>query len=302
MAWTELYFGQGANMSSKGLGETRTLRADGITVDAAIQAAAANGAYVGASHPRYPDSPSLPGLVANTVSFVPEGTGVRVQIQYVPREFLDPIPPEDTTAEEWIAIDSTFEDAEVEIPIFQEITKSFGEGDAIVEKTAFETLDNVAKFRYKRSVHRITLNATIQGGGGVLTQMAIGDQLNQQSNKIHTINGVKYLFNPDGVRRISVDEYQFTYRWTFDPGITDTLTYDTPSGDPPPPSSPNLGKIGKNYYPHESDSGDFDGFVIGPFRRLTYGPGENPEDLPVMKFSPMYEEVPNGHLGLPGVS
>lgn len=288
IVWTELHLGQGLGEDVRGLATRRTWRVS-ATPEVALTQAEENNAFYGAVHPRVGNS-----LRVNNVSFTVDGGGTVVVAQYVPVEYLDPLPNEDTTNDEYIEIDSTFENVDVDIPVFEQVTKSFGEGEAIVEKTVWQRVQNTAGFRYTRTVNRITLNALILSGDTVNNQLNIVRELNTQTNKIHTIDGFRYLFEADGVRRLSKNKYQFTYRWTHDPGVPDTLVYDSSFG-------PRLGGIGSYAFPHEDLTGPHAGFIIGPYRRLDTAPdATDPEAQPVITFSPAYEEMPLGHLSLPG--
>lgn len=288
--WNELYFGHGVTDSAQGTGISRVWRVTGSTPQ--VAKGEPEAPHFGDEHPDDSD------LVVNNASFLPEGAGTIVRAQYVPREYQDGTPPEtNTTDADYYKIDSTYEDVDIDITVYELVTKSFPVAENAVEtKSIWQPVPNKAAFRYSRVVHRITLNATVSGGAGVVTQLNIAQAVNTQTNKIHQIGGVKYLFKADGVRRVAVDKYQFTYRWVFDPGVKDTLVYDLSA-------SPSMGIIGSYGYPREDLTGQFAGYTIGPYRRLVVAPdGSNPENTPRVVGLPAYEEDLTGWHTLPGVS
>lgn len=302
LVWNEQHFDRGVSASSSGVGRTRgwNVTGDGASPDLVAQDALSP--QFGDEHPDYP------GMVVNNVSFLPEGRHTMVRAQYVPREFQDPIPPESEDEEEFIKMDVTFEDVDVEIPIFQLVTKEFPNGpDSTVTMNVWKPIDQKATFRYSRTVHRITLNAMVLGGGGVITQMRIARYVREQANKIHTIDGVKMLFKADSVRRTKIDQYPFTYRWIDDPGIPNTFEFDTSAG-------PNLMVIGTVGIPYANPSApgapaefthpDTDnGYILPPYYRVDTSPdGDDPTNPPIITYSKSYIEEPSGYTMLPGVS
>ena len=299
LTWTEQYFDRGVNETSSGRGRTRGWIVTGPEAAPDVVAADAQAPQFGDEHPNYS------GLVVNNVSFLPEGRHTSVRAQYVPLEFQDPIPPENTDDSDFTKIDTTFEDVDVEIPVFRLVTKEFpAAGGGTETKQIWQPVEQKATFRYSRIVHRITLNATVAGGGGVITALNIAQSVHAQTNKIHTIAGIKYLFKAERSTRTKVDLYPYTYRWTFDPGIPNTFTFSSSAG-------PNLMKIGTLGIPYANPSSgnpDFNspdsanGYIIPPHYRVDTSPAEgDPEQPPEITYSKSYAEVPDGYLTLPGV-
>lgn len=288
MSLNELHVGRGISESSAGFGRTRTWRGLIMTVDQAKSDPDA---------PRFNDPhPDDPNLVVSNASFVPEGPHVLVRANYVDSIFQDSTPPENQTDEEWTQINTTFEDVDVDIPIFELVTKQFPTASGGSEsKDIWQIAEQTATFRYARAVHRITLNATVMGGAGVATQLAISSAINEQTNKLHRIGGAQYLFKADNVSRTAEDQYQFTYRWLTDPGVPNTLgPLFTAS------YSPNLKEFNFSSFAYPVYDDDF---IIPPFHRLDYGPSSSdPSDAPEIAFSLQYVENDNGHLTLPGVA
>lgn len=284
LTWTEQYFDRGVSDSSSGVGRTRGWKVPLSTPDIAA-------ADVGA--PKFDDvHPDDPNLVVSSVSFLPQGRHTVVRATYTLREFQDPTPPENEEGEDFYRLDATFEDVDVEIPIFQLVTKEFPVSEGMTQtKMVWQPVQQKAIFRHSRVVHRMTLNATVVSGAGVVAQLALSQSINEQTNKIHEIAGVKYLFKPDGLRRVSVDQYQVTYRWIFDPGVPNTLDFDASA-------SPNMGIIGSYGFPFADDN-----FIIKPYSRLDTSPdGNDPTQAPVVKSSPAYVEDLDGYQTLLGVS
>ena len=312
--WTELHYsGNSPQIGAEGLATVRTLRST-RTPEASLTEAAENSVLRGQEHPR------IPGLVCDGSVFIPDGHGCTITASYKPSEFLE-YPIENIAEPEYIDIDTTFEDTDVTIPIYQKVKKTFGEIEGTpVEREVYQRVSNIANFRYSRTVHRISLNAEIISFGGVDTQLLITQYINTQTNKLHKINGVWMLFNADGVRRLEKDKYQFTYRWTFDPGIPNTLNFPPEDQD-----EQGFAKLGQYYYPlayspardgepdefvppHPTD--DLLGWIAVPYHRTDVAGGANPEQAPFVARSPQYTVgsfagspagTGDGYLGLPGI-
>lgn len=283
MSWNELYFGRGVNDSAQGFSTTR---------EWAVQGSSPDVAKTEPDAPKFGDAhPDNAGLVVSSVSYEPVGYGTKVRASYVPFEFIPGVPPENTTTEEWIAIDSTFETHDIEIPLFQLVSKSFPVASGGTEtKLVYRPVQRVKSYQYTNVVHRVTLNATIMGGPTVDAQMLITEQINQQNDKIHTIAGRDYLFNADGVRRIEADNYQFTYRWTTDRGVPNTLVFDASATE-------NIGFIGSIAFPYADED-----YIVPPFKMLDTAPVDNdPTMPPKVTISDRYERDETGWQSLPGV-
>jgi hypothetical protein len=282
--WKEQHSGRSKDQSAKGFGRSRTWNVKGSVPDVAATEPEA---------PRFADPhPDDPGLVVESVQFAPTGFGSFVRALYVPVEFLPGIPPENTTDSEWTQTDTTFDYVDVDIPLFQLITKTFPVvGGGVETKQVWNGVDRKKSFRYTRVVMRLTVNAVVVGGPGVDAQFAINDAILAQTNKIHTIRSKKFLFESDGARRIEKDLYQFTYRWTSDPGIANTLLFEQQA-------SPNIGVIGTHGIPFANAN-----YIVPPFSVLDSAPDDNdPENPPKVVISPQYIEEPAGYLTLPGIA
>lgn len=287
--WKELYFERGINETASGSGRTRGWSVTGVGPDIArTDPEAVNRGDV---HPDYPL------LVAENVIYTPTGYGTSVRASYVPVEFLEPIPPENTTDLDWTRIDTDHEDEDVDIPVFERVTKSFpGPNDTVTEQMVWQRRDNVVPFRKSVVVHRLQINAEVVSGLGAASAIAISDIVTAQHNKIHTILGRKMLFQADGSRRTSKDQYQFNYRWIEDSGIPyleDHIVIDNDG----PTTGPGFAKIGSEAFPVASI-----GFVIPPFSLVRTSPVDgDPEAVPVVTVSLAFEEDPDGYLTLPGI-
>lgn len=285
MTWTELHFDHAPFQDEKGNGLSRAWNVKGFTPEVARTQPEAP--YFGQL------DPENPFLACNFVDFQPIGLGTRVTARYVPLEFLPRVPPENTTAVNWIGTDSTFVPEDVKIPVFELVRKSFPNPTGGVQtKLVFRAKERVKTYTYMNVTHRVTLNATVAGGDTVNAQMAITEEINKQNNKLHKINNRFFLFNADGVRRIEKDFYQFTYRWTSDIGVINTLTplFDSSA-------SPNLGLIGSDVFPYFDED-----FIVRPFKILETAPvGNDPTQAPTVRFSDRYLIDENGYLNLPGI-
>ncbi len=283
LVWKEQFFERRVSETSSGANPTR-----GWTVTGGGPDVVRNNPLAPHRGDTHPDDSNL---IVNTVSYTPTGYGTLVRAQYLPAEFIDSPPPEDTTGIEWTKIDSTFEDVDVNIPVFEIVTKSHpGPGGTVIENDYWQPVERTTPFRYTRLVHRITVNAIVPSAGDVSTQLSLAVPISNQHNKIHTIGGLKYLFMADGIRRIKADQYQFTYRWIFDPGVPNTI--DMQTGD-----HANIGIIGSYGFPYADDL-----YIVPPYSRIDTAPdGNDPTNSPVVKVSPAYLEDPNGWLTLPGM-
>lgn len=213
---TRLHFeGNNPGMGSGGTTDTIVWAVQTTPIDIMLRGFLTElGAVGGESHP------DLVELVVNTVQVDPTGYGASITVGYTLPEQVD-TNFDNPDAPGFFAIDTTFDSTDIEIPIYQKVVKTFGD---LVSQEVFQRVENVASFRYTKSVNRITLNAEIIGDKTVTSQLSLVQQLNRQNNKLHRIGGVWYLFEVDGIRRIEKDKYQFTYRWTYDPGVPNTLT------------------------------------------------------------------------------
>lgn len=297
MAWAdqskELYFEHGVSEVAGGPRRRRTWRVAGVVPDVA---------RVLGGRPQRGDVESFPGtgpLVLDSIDFRPDGAGTLVQAVYAPAEYGTLDPPENTTDLEWIGADGTFEDVDVEIPLFQvRVVTGFNNGTPFV-LTTYQAIDRKVPFRYSRMVHRITLNATIMSAPGADTALAITQAIAPQVNKVHQINGRKMVFKPDGTRRIAQDKYELSYRWIEDRGIDNTLEFDDVVS-PGTGSTPGafLGRIGSNLYACANTT-----HVIPPYKRIETAPldPEDPTTPPVVKVMDTYDEDLTGWQTLPGI-
>lgn len=290
---SELYFPQQIDEGAGGESRVR-----GWYVDATPEEAQASpGApSVGESHP------SVTGLVVQNVSFVPQGVGTSVRASYVPTEFSGGPPPENIQDDDYVSIDSTFEDVEVDIPVYQVVVKLLSNGQGIqpILQTTYQPVENKARFFYTRAVHRVTLNVGMMVSATVPAQIQLVQNITDQANKIHTIGGTDLLFKPDNIRRFNAEKRQFTYRWVSDPGVPNTLApfeevLSNPAGNG------QLGRIGSYLFPHADND-----FIIPPFNRLDTAPGEvdgsqSPNVAPVVRVNENHERDAQGYLSLPGV-
>lgn len=293
--WTELYFERGITENASGNGFTRGWSVVGSAPDVARTEPEA-------PHRNDPH-PDDPLMVINTVTFSPTGYGTQVLAQYVPVEFLDPTPPEDTTGLDWTKIDTDHEDEDIDIPVFELVTKQFPTaGGGTEEKKVWKRKDNAVPFRKSVVVHRLTVNATVSSGLGVAAQFALTDLIKDQHNKIHTINGRKMLFRAGGTRRIEKDKYQFNYEWYEDPGIPYLLDFIIRDNDGIALNRPGLAIIGSEAFPV---AGPFNGqlYVIPPFGRVDTAPdATDPTKYPKVEVGEAYEEDVDGWQILPGLS
>lgn len=284
--WIEEHFDRGLTLSAQGTGRTRGFKVVGSVPSVAANEPEAAALSFGTPHP------DDPGLVVNNCAFTPTGYGTEVRANYVPLEYIDQPPPENDTGIDWTNVDSTFEHVDTDIPIFQLVRKNFPTaGGGTEEIQVWQRAQHVKKFRNTRVVYRLTVNAEFTSDGTVNTLFQLTQAISNENNKLHTINGRKYLFNADGARRIDKDNYQFTYRWTSDPGIPNTLIFEDQS-------SPNIGGIGVYGFPFFNAN-----YIIPPFFSLDAAPTDgDPTQAPTVVFSPIYLENPNGHLTLPGIA
>lgn len=301
LTWNEQYFDYGVTDSSSGVGVVRGWKVPLSTPE--IAAADAGAPKFGDQHPDF----NTNGLVINNVSFLPEGRHTVVRASYVPPEYQDPIPPEKTDGLDFFKIDTTFKDVTVNIPVFNSFIKNFSRPDgSLVAKFHWVESERKTAFMYAQTVHRVTLNATIVGGEGVTTQLNIAQEIHNQTNKLHTIGGVQYVFKADNIKRVKEDQYQFTYRWTYDQGIPNTLDFSSN-----PNSTATLGRYGGTAYPH-ADKAEFphpldgidpniDGYIIPPYHRMDVGLATQSSIDPVVKIRPQYISDPLGWRNLPGV-
>ena len=247
--------------------------------------------------------PDDAALVIQTVSFSPTGYGALVIAQYGLSEFSGGPPPENVQDDAYFTIDTSFEDVNVDIPVFQQVTKlmftASGTGPPS-EQTVYQPVET-RTFRYTRSTHRVTLNVDAILAATVPAQLAFVEQIMQQANKIHRINGRDLLFKPDNARRFTPEKRQFTYRWISDPGIPNTLTFEETVNPTRGSASAQFGRIGSILYPFTTVGGDE--FILPPFSRLQTGPVEDddPTQVPVLYYTDNHKRANNGYLTLPGV-
>ena len=298
LTWTEQYFDQSINDSSSGIGKVRGWKVPLSTPETA--AADVQAPKFGEEHPDFQTN----GLVVNNVSFIPQGRHTVVRASYVPKEFQDSEPPEDTTDLEFFKIDTTFKDVTVKIPVFQRVVQKVPNSTGGVDiHIAWKPVQTTAAFTYAQTVHRITLNAVVSGGAGVVTQLNISQFIHNQTNKLHRIGGVQYLFKADSIRRTKIDSYQFTYRWIHDPGVPNTLVFEEQVN----PTFSTIGSYGFPHasavdFPNPSTDPNVSGYVIPPYHRMDVATDkDDPSKTPTVVISPSFEADDNGHLTLPGV-
>lgn len=292
--WTELHFERGVTENATGNGFTRGWSVVGSTPDQArVEPEAPH---------RNDPHPDDPLMVINTVTFSPTGYGTQVLAQYVPVEFLDPTPPVNTTGLDWSMIDTDHQDEDVDIPVFEQVTKQFPTSSGgTEEKKVWKRVQNVLPFRKTVVVWRMQFNATVVSDGSVSSLLDLTDIITAQHNKIHTLFGRKALFRADGSKPIGEDKYQFRYAWYFDPGIPylDDFIIRDNSG---PTVGPGVAVIGSEAFPVAGESnGQL--YVIPPFSNVRSSPdASDPENYPTVSVSLAYEEDPTGWQTLPGVS
>lgn len=97
-----------------------------------------------------------------------------------------------------------------------------------------------------------------------------------RNDKIHTIQGKKYLFSLDFGVAQSIDFDVLRYQWVYDPGTIEFIDQSF-NGI----SLPNVVRL--------------------PFTRWVRIPADDAETPPIYKTFPEYDEDPTGYLGLPGV-
>jgi hypothetical protein len=251
----------------------------------------------------HPDNPSL---VIDTLSFTPNDAGTTVRATYVLPEYTGSPPPENIADEDYAKIDTTFEDAEVDIPVYQitaQLIRQSGSPAAFLS-TVYRPVSEKATYLYSRIVHRITVNATVLSGSGVASQISISHAVQNEANKIHTIGGIDFLFKADGVRRISRETYQFSYRWIYDPGVPNTFI-NPPSGSlgfdeadiSGVTGNGKAGRIGAYVFPYANAT-----FIIPPYSTIVTAPAdeEDPTVPPKVHVRLNYKKNASGYLTLPG--
>lgn len=283
--WTEQYYDRGLQDSAQGEGRSRGWNVSGSTVDAAK--AEPEAPSVLDEHPDYPD------LKVASVIYTPTGFGCKVRANYLPPEYISS-GPISITGDDYIKIDTTFVDADIRIPVFENVTKkSMGPSGNVIVKSVWRTLEGTAIYRYALAVHRITINSTVVSQSNVEQQLSLTVPVSNQINKVHTIGGNQYLFKSDGIRRLKKDQYQFTYRWTYDPGVPNTLGPEYNQIE-----VPNLALLGSLAFPFYDED-----YIVPPYHRMSAAANStNPSVNPVVVATPKYLYDPTGHLTLPGVS
>lgn len=296
--WKEQHFkGNSLTLTAQGITATRVFNVD-ATPEGALLELVGQGLNRGQPHPRF----STALFVANT-NIIPTAFGCEVTANYTAAEFIG-FPAEDIAAPEFIDIDTTFSNASVTLPVYQEAVKTFD----IVSLFVYQRVQNVASFEYGQTVSRVTINAEVPSAAGVDQQLLLTQFINQQTNKLHEINGTWYLFNADGIRRLEKDKYQFTYRWTYDPGIPSTFGNNYEQGS-------NFIKEGSYLYPiGYKASGDESGadtdlipdltidYIIPPYHRLDVADAAgDPTQIPLLRARPLYLKQSDGWQDLPGV-
>lgn len=248
--------------------------------------------------------PDIPAIVVNSTKIIPTGHGCKITVEYRLPEFLD------TTVENdqdlgWWDMDATFEGVSLDIPVFQKVTKTFSSVGP--PAPIFQPVERIKKFQYKRVVNRITINAEIPALINIESQFALTEYINQQNNKLHKIGGRWYVFEADGLRRLSEGLWQFTYRWSSDPGVPNTLDL---------PIEGDFAVNETEYYPLSWKPGDggFSEFVPDPqeswiklpHHRLDTGMSDSPSTPPAVAVAPQFLVGSNtgdgdGYTLLPGV-
>lgn len=165
--------------------------------------------------------------------------------------------------------------------------------------------------RVENVVSVITLQLTVQATSNGISNLAA---IQAQTNKIHQINGAKYLFQGGGVSKYSTDRYAFDYAWLVDSG--------TPAM--PKPSSGNL-TAGGLRFPERPDNPqtalapllldenpDTPGAIRDPYHVLQYYPNNGtpatvgsvvakPIGTVAHLLNPNYAEDLTGWQNLPGI-
>lgn len=284
----EQYQYRGVSSSSGIATRTRGFRVVGMNVDQALNT---TGVPVYKSaHPDYAD------MWAKDFSTTWQGCDTHVVVTYVPKEFIGVgIPPVDEFGEEFVGVDQTFDDVDVDIPLYQQTTIKVGNPPDVVSQLVWQRRTDVMKYQYSRNIIRIDIALELDTESNFDVAMSIGVPIRAQINKIHTLpDGKDYLFKPEGLDQSGPKQFKATYRWYSDPGVPNVLAAEFGGVF----AGENLQLLGGTGYPVFDED-----FLIPPFNGVRIdGDAEDPTNAPKVTFFERFDTSdPQGWRSLPGV-
>lgn len=218
-----------------------------------------------------------------------------VTVKYVEAPFINySIPPVNQYEESFVGVDTTFEDRQVDIPLFQQTKVVLSTSAGVDEKLIWQRRKDVLPLQYTTPILRMDVSFTASTQGSFNIAVAIASVINAQNDKIHTINGRDYRFKCEGVNQRGEGEYKATYRWYEDLGVPNKL----PAGGGQVFGSPYIRLVGNTLYPVYSEE-----LILPPFSAVRIDANaDSPELEPIVSFFELYEREPQGYLTLPGIA
>lgn len=264
---------------------SRAWNVEGLGPDVAVQVPAI---------PNYRDPhPSDSNMIVRSINATPRGAGSLIEVSYAPAPYVGGSGPGiNEFSEGFIGTDVSFDNEDVELPLFRVVDMVFGEGDSAVEKTVFEAIPDVVPFRRPVPYYRVTVALTLTDPATFTDALALGDVIAAQVGNIHTIGGRDLVFSCEGIDQNDVNEYKIAYRWTQDKGVANTLANDFG-----PSAGPNLRYLESTVYPVFNDD-----FLIPPYKGLRIDGNVDPEQAPTVTFFDRFKREPNGWQNLPGIA
>lgn len=166
---------------------------------------------------------------------------------------------------------------EIEAPYFRKQKVFSRVGTSVVE--TFRWVEDSQKI----SLNTLTLRIVVNVGPTEYT-LAAFKSIRSKTNKLHVIEGDKWIFNGGSATQVSVDTWRIAYEWWADPG-NPALPVPTGSNASDlilPPERPSF----TNYFKDLVTVG------IPPLTGLT--------QVPIIRISEPLIDDPNGYVGLPG--
>lgn len=286
--WNEVRDGRSVLVDTKGDQKTRAWYIPGASPDPARVDTNPARPERGDEHPDFP------GLVANSISYAHYLAGTRCEATYIPAELLQDEQENDTDIDFFDGDGHTVH-IKREIPVIEYVKQSMTDSSS-PDQYIWRPVDPklIAPFEYTAIEFSTEIIAQITSTPHLDQMLLILDRLREEDGKIHRINGVDYSFGTEGTERVSKDKYRLVYTWRSDPGLPNTLAYNTQI-------SPNwawIGGYGYGFYDNE--------FIIPPFSRIDTGPAltggvPDPTIPPVLVASPTKIRNDDGWQTLPGI-
>jgi hypothetical protein len=265
---------------------TRGFRVEGLVPETAVLVP---------NLPRYGEAhPDDSTLAVKDITPNVWGTDSLVQVTYVQLQLLGgDRPAVNEYAEDFIGTDVSFDYDNVDIPLFKRGGLTTTDADGLpISRLVYQDYDRAIPYRKRMPYYSVSVSIELEQYATILDAFTVTDVVVAQTDKIHTIGGKRLLFACDGITQRSATQFKFSYRWTDDKGVPNTLAnkFEDNPGD-------NLGRIGTVVYPFA----DAD-FTIPPFQGVRIDGNIDPFNPPSVTYFERFNEEPNGWQQLPGIA